>query len=1252
MQTNYSCRDIVMQVDVPVGGVATPTTTSLVQRLQWFSCPENGTGPQQQMFEDADAVGKSVFLAQDSSWSSSSKGGAKEYASLLSHNELAGVLFRSLDAECCVYELIREGRPCKLYFDLEWESSSMVAADAHRVLTNFVYKLFSFLQERFQSTPRLVVLEGSRAKGTTTKYSYHVCVCNVAFASNSRSMKSAVEDFASQHDSDPLFFCDSKRIIDLCVYTKNRCFRTPLSHKRNDATRTRLQRIAGHDWEPQPFISTGELLDALVTYIPDDIIILPDPVVATLPQRRCVSSTAPSKVTKSLLKNQEVALMQELLDKKGVKGFKVIEANRHENGRTIYHCRNDSDRQCLSNRSETHTSNNPYLQLEPDGTVLHFCHASTCKDLEPYKIGVLKDVVEGLDCGRDSPDAICKESPCKGAEEAAHDQERVVTHVVRNLALLGPESEAGAAERTVNLVLEVCKKSVLGKERAESVLLALRGWITRCAGRLPGAVFAAAFARLDKFDCADKACGENDPEHRAFVVSACCELWARREQNCVLHFKEKRIWSAASSLKGCSSLLKNIDPCTMDAMCLVQIVKLLWPDAKEQLGKFLKHNYTEDASRGLRDHKLFDKKWEETDQHEIFRRDLDQHIEVTLWAHPFVRETIPAVLDLKCNVLSYNKREEELVFKLDTAPHSFDTKEEEEEFVLDYATGEIASSTGRGVLCALYDYVRDLIREEGSTISMSRLAAKRGFGNLVKFDADENSWRILDADSGIWRLPVTECEPHALLSGFASRIFKPVENLSNFLGKGFNLVTGRFEEDNDDDNCDVVADDSASICTVNSSRKRKRGTMTPGESSLRKLAAATYKYVESLKHQTDVLRAAQHLLIGRFSDGKPHLLPCINGIVNLRTGELRETRPEDLVTRVCQTEYDPAANVGPARSFYESFLPLEAYTDQQKLVTFLSTWMGYSISGETNLEMCVYFYGVGSNSKSTQVKLNMQVLGEGICQIVPMECLCKKKGENNDALHDAMRARLVMISESDDSLKIHESAFRSLISGEKTKSKTMYKRETDVVPRMKISMYVNNVPKFANSSAFCTARRNAFFPLRKIFVDEKLEADRREAEHYRSMKMPESLIGEKDRLFFEKHVVGHETSFLKFWVDGAIQYYANGQDMDIPMSLQEQMGRELFDTESAVDEFVDEKLEVFRDAKVSVKDLYRQFELMFPGQVDVVTFDLNRFGTELKKRIEARASSGWGVVKKRNGCAGGVKGMVWVNLALKTRRKL
>src|SRR4051812_40090960 len=42
-------------------------------------------------------------------------------------------------------------------------------------------------------------------------------------------------------------------------------------------------------------------------------------------------------------------------------------------------------------------------------------------------------------------------------------------------------------------------------------------------------------------------------------------------------------------------------------------------------------------------------------------------------------------------------------------------------------------------------------------------------------------------------------------------------------------------------------------------------------------------------------------------DSDPWLLNCPNGTLDLRTGRLREHRREDLLTKLCPTEYHPEA---------------------------------------------------------------------------------------------------------------------------------------------------------------------------------------------------------------------------------------------------------------------------------------------------------------------------------------------------------
>jgi P4 family phage/plasmid primase-like protien len=731
---------------------------------------------------------------------------------------------------------------------------------------------------------------------------------------------------------------------------------------------------------------------------------------------------------------------------------------------------------------------------------------------------------------------------------------------------------------------------------------------------------------------------------------ALSDLRVKRKQRCAIGLKTgaELVQSLTDPELSPEFFLRKVDLQSTHVYSLVLHMRLLWPALHDITYEFVLYHCSKEQACGLADLDSFDKVW--NTKHGLapegpFISSIKRYVEIEL-SHPFISRELPKLMGE--SVFAYEKREDYLFFSLDDG-----TAIKRQKYRLDYITGEITAE-GEGILHTLYGDVRELIYTNGSTISMSNLVVKKGFGDVAKFDADENLFRICDTESCIWRPPLTEWELHALLSNFMAKIFKPIESFAQFMGKYFDWVTGTFDEEDceGDDASQAMEDDSASICTVGSKRKRsQKQAATPGQKSVAKLQAVICKYVECLKHQGEVLKAMQHLLIARFSHTEPHLLPCINGIVDLRTKELRPIKRDDFVTWVCATAYNPDADDGPAKDFYKSFLPNEpgAYPDQEVLVEFFSGWMGYSLSGETNLEMCVYFYGVGSNSKSTQSRVNMQVLGEDMCKIVPMECLCKKKGENNDSLHDALGARVVMVNESDKSHKIHESSLRSLISCEKTKTKTMYKREKDVKPEMKITMFVNNLPVFEDKSNFCTSRRNVYFPMRKIFVDRDKEADRREIESYKDMKMPECLIGDKDSSFFEKYVQGKEQSFLKFWVDGSAKYYSNDKKIDIPKSIQHQSSREVFDVESAMDEFVDDMLEVSKGEKASVKMLYKEFQLLFPNQTDNLTFDIKKFGVELKKKIETKGVA-WDVVKKRNGGVGGEKGMLWTNLALRPKR--
>ena len=262
-----------------------------------------------------------------------------------------------------------------------------------------------------------------------------------------------------------------------------------------------------------------------------------------------------------------------------------------------------------------------------------------------------------------------------------------------------------------------------------------------------------------------------------------------------------------------------------------------------------------------------------------------------------------------------------------------------------------------------------------------------------------------------------------------------------------------------------------------------------------------------------------------------------------------------------------------------------------------------------------------------------------------MTSLCKGRGVNNDALYDARHARSVTISESDQSTKISEAATRTLVTGEQQHMKQMYKKEVKVKPRFKITCCVNELPQWDNHNAFCTTRRNLYMLLKKIYVDRRKAADRKQMEEYRAQGMPECLIEQKDIFYKDKTVYGHEAAFLRFWVLGAVAFYQR-ENIDIPDSLDEHQRVELMDKDVIVGDYVEDHLEIAPGAKTLVADIIQDFRHK-TGVVQMTLSD-GKFFLALKKALEEKGPA-WETVTKRNGRVNGTKGMLYDNVSFQER---
>lgn len=121
-------------------------------------------------------------------------------------------------------------------------------------------------------------------------------------------------------------------------------------------------------------------------------------------------------------------------------------------------------------------------------------------------------------------------------------------------------------------------------------------------------------------------------------------------------------------------------------------------------------------------------------------------------------------------------------------------------------------------------------------------------------------------------------------------------------------------------------------------------------------AKALYTWAKSsrMKPRIDAAVTLSHLhctVYERELDKDPLLFGVANGVVDLRTGKLRDATTEDLLSKYSPAEYDPEAESEVFEAFLEQAVPDEDLRD------FLQLAAGYSLTGSVEEHKFFYIYG-------------------------------------------------------------------------------------------------------------------------------------------------------------------------------------------------------------------------------------------------------------------------------------------------------
>lgn len=219
-------------------------------------------------------------------------------------------------------------------------------------------------------------------------------------------------------------------------------------------------------------------------------------------------------------------------------------------------------------------------------------------------------------------------------------------------------------------------------------------------------------------------------------------------------------------------------------------------------------------------------------------------------------------------------------------------------------------------------------------------------------------------------------------------------------------------------------------------------------------------------------------------DNDPDKLNVLNGVIDLRTGELQPHDPKQRFTYCIQTAYNSQACYKAWKNHvYKTFIPEHmlaeamgelsilakfgeqtiAYVD---LVNYIQTVFGYTMTGRANEEIMFYIHGETRAGKGVLFQALSKLLGKPFAMAVALSSLTRKRTGNdqNFDLAPLKPARFVTVSESDSSKgsSLNEAAIKGITGQDPIKCCFKGKDHFEYIPYFKIWM-ASNAPIKANA---------------------------------------------------------------------------------------------------------------------------------------------------------------------------------------------
>jgi putative DNA primase/helicase len=218
-------------------------------------------------------------------------------------------------------------------------------------------------------------------------------------------------------------------------------------------------------------------------------------------------------------------------------------------------------------------------------------------------------------------------------------------------------------------------------------------------------------------------------------------------------------------------------------------------------------------------------------------------------------------------------------------------------------------------------------------------------------------------------------------------------------------------------------------------------------------------------------------------DCDPFPLGTLGGTVDLRSGKLRVSRPDDGITK--------STSVAPSEGSCWKWLAFleEATGSDQELIRFLQQWCGYSLTGITREHALVFVYGPGGNGKSVFLNVITSIMRD-YAATAAMDTFTASKSDKHPADLAMLRgARLVTASETEEGRAWAEARIKLMTGGDQITARHMRQNFFTFAPQFKLMIVGNHKPALHNIDEAARRRFNIVpFTVTPLVPDKDLEA--------------------------------------------------------------------------------------------------------------------------------------------------------------------